>query len=154
MEARQRSEFERRKRGSVAQLLIRAARLLNERGVARVRAGGASELRPVHMTLLPHLDLEGTRLTELARRMGISKQAVGQIVGNLETMGLVERVPDPSDGRARLVRFSKRGERALSHGLGVLETLEAELSQKVGATRMRELRRALLALLEELEKPG
>ncbi len=153
MEAAARQAFERRRRQSVGQLLLRAARLLNERAIGRVRAAGAPELRPVHMTLLPHLDLEGTRLTELARRMSISKQGVSQIVDDLEAMGLVERRPDPSDGRARLVCFSDRGERALSHGLGVLEALEAELSREVGAGQMRQLRKGLVALLEELEKP-
>ncbi len=154
LDAAQRREFERRKRQSVGQLLFRAARLMNERAVARVRAGGMPELRPVHMTLMPHLDLEGTRLTGLAERMGISKQAVSQIVDELEEMGVVERRRDPSDGRARLVRFSRRGEHALRHGLGVLERLEAELTRKIGSGQMQRLRRALVSLLGELEKPG
>lgn len=154
MEAAERREFERRKRESVGQLLIRAARLLNERAVERVRAAGVPELRPVHLSLLPHLDLDGTRLTELASRMGISKQGASQIVGDLEAMGVVERTADPSDGRAKLVRFSRRGGRALLHGLGVLEALEAELSRKIGDARMRQLRRSLVSLLAELEKPG
>ena len=137
----------------MGQLLIRAARLLNERGVARVRRAGGPELRPVHVSLLPHLDMEGTRLTELGLRMGVSKQAVSQIVDDLEAMGVVARERDPSDGRARLVRFTRRGEEALLHGLGVLEGLEAEFAAKIGSGQMQRLRRGLLALLGELEKP-
>ncbi len=102
---------------------------MNEKAVARVRAGGMPELRPVYMTLMPHLDLEGTRLTGLAERMGISKQAVSQIVDELEEMGVVERRRDPSDGRARLTR-------------------------KIGSGQMQRLRRARVSLLRELEKPG
>ena len=63
-------------------------------------------IRPAHTALFPHIDLSGTRQTALARRMGVSKQAVGQLVSELEQMGALERVPDPSDGRARLVRFA------------------------------------------------
>ena len=154
MDAGSRREFERRKRASTGQLLLRAARLLNERAVGRVRVEGWPDLRPVHMTLMPHLDMQGTRLTELAARMGISKQGVSQIVGDLEEMGIVERRPDPSDGRARLVRFTRRGEQALFHGLGVLERLEAELVRAIGTARMQRLRLGLAALLAELEKPG
>ena len=154
MDAESSREFERRKRESTGQLLLRAARLLNERAVGRVRAEGQPQLRPVHMTLMPHLDVQGTRLTELAARMGISKQGASQIAGDLEEMGIVERRPDPSDGRARLVRFTRRGEQALFHGLGVLEGLEAELARSVGATRMQRLRQGLVALLAELDKPA
>ncbi len=154
MDAESKREFERRKRESTGQLLLRAARLLNERAVGRVRAEGPPDLRPVHMTLMPHLDMEGTRLTELAARMGISKQGASQIVADLEEMEIVERRPDPSDGRARLVRFTRRGEEALLHGLGVLERLEAELARGIGAARMQRLRLGLAALLAELEKPG
>lgn len=69
------------KRESVGQLLLKCARLLDERAVARVnREGGAqARLRPAHTRLVPHIEPEGTRLTELARRLGITKQAVGQV---------------------------------------------------------------------------
>ena len=154
MDAESKREFERRKRESTGQLLLRAARLVNERAVGRVRAEGRPDLRPVHMTLMPHLDMEGTRLTELAARMGISKQGASQIVADLEEMGIVERRRDPSDGRARLVCFTRRGEEALLDGLGVLERLEAELARGIGTARMQRLRLGLAALLAELEKPG
>ncbi len=154
MDVESRLEFGRRKRLSTGQLLLRAARLLNQRAVSRVRAAGQPELRPVHLTLMPHLDIEGTRLTELAARMGISKQGVSQIVADLEQMGVVERRPDPSDGRARLVRFTRRGEEALLRGLGVLERLEAQLARGIGKAGMQRLRLGLAALLAELEKPG
>ncbi|MBW2280325.1 MAG: MarR family transcriptional regulator [Deltaproteobacteria bacterium] len=154
MDAGSRREFERRKQASTGQLLLRAARLLNERAVGRVRDEGQPDLRPVHLALMPHLDMEGTRATVLAARMGITKQGVSQIVADLEQMGIVERRPDPGDGRARLVCFTRRGEASLLHGLGVLERLESELAVGVGETRMQRLRQGLVALLVELEKPA
>lgn len=137
---------------SVAQLLFKCARLLNEQAVARIgQAPGAPRLRPAHTSLFPHIDHGGTRLTELARRLGISKQAVGQLVDELEQMEVVERVPDPSDGRAKLICFSQRPGRSLLDGLRGLRELEAELEQEIGEQRMAALHEALTVLLAVLE---
>ena len=73
----ERSEIEAAKRVSAGHLLLKAARLLNERATARVREVARVEFRTPHTALLPHIDFEGTRLTELAARVGTSKQAVG-----------------------------------------------------------------------------
>jgi DNA-binding MarR family transcriptional regulator len=147
-----RAELERRKKDSVGQLLFRCARLFNEMALARVRARlGGPKVRASHTTLFPFVDLEGTRLTELAARMGVSKQAAGQLVEELEQMGVLERVPDPADGRAKLVRFSPRGRRGLLEGLALLRGLELELSAQIGEGDMERLHGILLRLLAALE---
>ena len=147
-------KFEALKRQSFAQLLFKCARLVNERAIARVnqRAGGPA-LRAAHTALLPHLNADGVRGAELAKKLGVTKQAVSQLVTELEEWGVVEQVADPQDGRAKLVRFSKKGEQALLHGLAVLGELETELSLKIGKRRMQELHTALLALEKALQ-PG
>jgi DNA-binding MarR family transcriptional regulator len=86
-------------------------------------------------------------LTDLAARMGISKQAVGQLVDELEQMGAVERVADPSDGRAKLIRFSTKRGSSLLDGLAHLQKLERELGETIGAKRMAALHDGLIALL-------
>lgn len=137
---------------SLGHLLFRAARILNELGVARAsRQFAVPGLRPVHMQVLPHLDLQGTRATELARRMGITKQAVGPILDELEGFGVIERVPDPADGRARIVRFTEGGRAGLLAGLGLLAEIEAELSERVGAERIARLKVDLAVVLPEIE---
>ena len=108
---REKLEAEKAKR--TVQLLFKAARLLNERAIERVRLRTGQPVRVAHTAVLPHIDLEGTRLTELARRLGVSKQAAGQIVDELEGFGMLERVADPADARAKLVRFSKKGQAAM-----------------------------------------
>ena len=147
------SRLEAAKRASLGHLLFRSARLLDEEALARVRAqSGISTLRPAHTKLLPHIDLGGTRLTDLAARLGVSKQAAGQLVDEMIGMGMLERAPHPDDGRARMVRFSARGRRGLLHGLGVLREIEGELAAKLGARDVAALRRLLARLLSTLEQ--
>jgi len=147
----ERGEIEAAKRVSAGHLLLKAARLLNERATARIRIVSRVEFRTPHTALLPHIDFEGTRLTEVAARVGTSKQAVGELVTELEEMGFLRRDPDPSDARARLVRFTAHGRRALLHGLSILSAIEAELAVEIGTTRMDRLRADLGQLLAALE---
>jgi DNA-binding MarR family transcriptional regulator len=146
-----RSTLEGAKSASPAQLLMRAARLVNERAIARIRAKGRDDVRVSHTALLPHIDLEGTRITEIARRMNISKQAVNQALAEIEMMGLVRRVPDPSDGRAKLVRFTAKGRRELLLGLRVLGELESDLAAAIGESRLRRLHADLAVLVSHLD---
>jgi DNA-binding MarR family transcriptional regulator len=95
---------------------------------------------------LPHIALEGTRMSELAERLGVSKQAVTQLVDELEGFGVVERVPDPEDARARRVVFTARGRAGFFEGLATLGELERELAGVIGGEPMAALRAALLAI--------
>jgi DNA-binding MarR family transcriptional regulator len=147
-----RQRLEQQKQASTLQLLFKASRLANERALAMVRQRAPdSPVRPAHTALFPHIDLEGTRQTVLASRLGISKQAVGQLVDDLVAMGMVERVPDPDDARARLVCFTATGRLALLDGLAVLMQLQAELGARAGPESIEELHRGLVALLAALE---
>lgn len=148
------------KRNSVAQLLFKSARLWNQWALERLQAempeaetvsAARLQFREAHTRLLPFIDLQGTRITELAARLGHSKQAVSQLVKEMQTLGIVEVLPDPEDGRARRVCFSERGKAALLHGLGVLKQLEAELAQELGADQMAQLLSLLQRLLGVLE---
>lgn len=145
--------LEQAKAASVAQLLLKCARMLNEQAVERIPVpDGSPRLRAAHTGLFPHIDHQGTRLTELARRMGISKQAVGQLVDELEQMGVLERVADPTDGRAKLIKFSSAPGRSLLDGLAQLRAFELELGEEIGDARMVALHDGLSALLAVLER--
>jgi DNA-binding MarR family transcriptional regulator len=148
---------------SLGLLLIRAARLFDEQAVARIEAVTNAGLRTSHTALVMHLELleraneskaegeQGVRLTDLADAMGITKQAVGQLVEDLARHGVLKRVIDPRDRRARLVELTARGERAKQHGLSVLRGLEGEAALFLGRSRVDELKEDLLALLDFLE---
>lgn len=143
------------KANSTVQLLFKAARLLNERAIERLRQRTKKPVRIAHTSLLPHIDLEGTRLTDLASRLGVTKQAAGQLVDELVVMGMLERVADPADARAKLLRFSKRGKSALLDGLGVLHEIEEEIRAALGDATMRVLHDALASVVqsESPDKP-
>ncbi|MFO0696892.1 MAG: MarR family winged helix-turn-helix transcriptional regulator [Polyangiales bacterium] len=154
-DAAYRRELDRRKRESTLQLLFRASRLVDEAALARVAARpGRPALRRSHTSLFPHIALEGTRITDLAAKLGVTKQAVSQLVDDLEAAGVVERVPDPDDARAKRVVFTARGRAGLLDGLEVLAAFEAELAERIGEDRMEALHDALVALLGVVEGGG
>jgi len=143
-----RARLEAAKRESTLQLLFKAARLLDERALERAtRESGRPRLRRSHTSLLPHVDLDGTRITDLAERLGVSKQAASQLVDDLEGLGILARAPDPDDARARRVVFTALGRQGLLEGLELLRDMERELSNAIGDESMRELRKSLIGIL-------
>jgi len=151
--ATDRRALEADKRATTFQVLLKVARLVNERSIAKARAAtGKNVFRQALANLFPHIDLEGTRVSDLAARVGVSKQAVSKLVGELEGEGLLELAADPSDARARLVRFTPQGIAAIHRGMQILREVEAELTEAVGAARLERLGRDLGALLDALER--
>jgi DNA-binding MarR family transcriptional regulator len=106
------------------------------------------QLGLVHMNLLPHLDLDGTRLNTLAERAGSTKQAVGQLVDELVVHGYVERKPDPNDGRGTLVCFTKSGWQFLTDAQAIKLEIEGEYRAALGAATWKRLNTSLQALLK------
>jgi DNA-binding MarR family transcriptional regulator len=90
----------------------------------RLRAAGFDDQRPADDAAFAHIPGEGIRLTDLARRAGVSKQAMAELVDSLEARGYVERQPDPTDGRAKFVVFSERGWTAVATALDALDDIE------------------------------
>ncbi len=140
-----------RLRASVGQVLFRAARLYNELAIARVRAEREPRFRLAHTQLFPHLDTAGRRLTELARRAGTSKQALTPLVNDLLEWGVIERVPDPGDRRAALLRLTPAGGAALMDGLRVLGEIEAHLASAIGENELAALHGTLLRIADHLD---
>lgn len=95
---------------------------------------------------------DGTRLTDLAEQAQISKQTATALVDKLEQAGLVERTPDTTDGRARLVRLSVKGKEALPIARAEEQRIEAEWTAHLGKRRMAQLREAL-TMLREITDP-
>jgi DNA-binding MarR family transcriptional regulator len=109
----------------------------------RVAAAGYGGLRPSHGCVFRYLDVDGSRLCELADKSGMTKQAFGEHVANVEALGYVTRVPDPADGRAKLVLPTPRGREALLLGREVFADLEREWAAAIGFERVAALRDTL-----------
>ena len=110
----------------------------------RVAAAGYPDIRPGHGCVFGGIDPEnGSRLTDLADRAMMTKQTVGEVVSDLEKRGYVERVPDPEDGRAKIIRLTKRGHAAQALGFGMIDDLEREWAERYGEERIAALRDAL-----------
>jgi DNA-binding MarR family transcriptional regulator len=108
-----------------------------------------SDIRVTHGCVFGNIDPEGTRLTELAARARMTKQSVGEVTSDLEQRGYVERVPDPSDGRAKIIRLTERGRAAQALGVGLIDEIEQEWAERFGAERVAVLREALEAITGE-----
>jgi DNA-binding MarR family transcriptional regulator len=143
---------------SLGYLLVRAGQLWSERVLSIVHAeAGAPVVREAHTRLFPHLLAEhGIRITDLARALGVTKQAVQPLVAELAALHVVRVAPDPDDARARRVHLTEHGIAAMVHGTGVLLRVEAELAPRLGARDTAQLKRLLgklLPLLERAQEP-
>ena len=121
---------------------LAGTKLLHQRFAER----GHPEIRPPHGNVMQFLDDGGTRVSVLAERAQMTKQSMAELVAHLERLGYVERVPDPSDRRAKLVRATRRGKQLYAIAREVVAEIEAEWTRRLGKAKMRRLRE----LLEEL----
>jgi DNA-binding MarR family transcriptional regulator len=108
---------------------------------SRMAAEGFEDVREGHGCVFGFIDFEqGSRLTELADRSGLTKQAVGEAVAELERKGYLERVPDPQDGRAKIIRLTPRGVEAALTGRRLFKEIEDEWGERFGEERVASLR--------------
>jgi DNA-binding MarR family transcriptional regulator len=115
----------------------------------RVAETPYSDVRITHGCVFGNIQPEGSRLTYLAERANMTKQSVGEVTTELERLGYVERVPDPNDGRAKIIRLTERGRAAQSLGLGIIEQIEQDWAERYGVDRVAALRDALEAITAE-----
>jgi DNA-binding MarR family transcriptional regulator len=116
----------------------------------RARALGHKDLRPAHARLMVFLGWEGSRITDIARAQDVTKNAVGQLVTELEDLGYVERGPDPADGRAKIVRYTRKGRALIADAATIAERLDAEIEAIIGTRRLAELRSTLADICRHL----
>ncbi|KOG41177.1 MarR family winged helix-turn-helix transcriptional regulator [Streptomyces decoyicus] len=128
---------------NLPQLLGDARRWFEEGLLAALEAGGAARVSPAQAQLFAVLDDQGTTVSELARRMGVTRQTAHQAVHGLVTAGLLAQVPDPAATRRRLIRRTVEGERAHRQACHILERLEEQLAERIGRGQVDALRTVL-----------
>lgn len=132
-------------------LLREPYRIGSEELHRRIAERGHPEVRAPHGNVFGFLDDEGTQVSELARRAQITKQSMADLVAHLERHGYVERVSDPNDRRAKLVRATVRGREVYAIARDVVAELERDWGARIGAKKMRRLRELLQELNEKLD---
>ncbi len=133
---------------NVGVLMFVAYRAMESRVFERLADRGFGDVTPAQARIFQRIGPHGTRLTELAEQAQVTKQTAGFLVDQLAAAGYVERVPDPTDARARLVRIAPRGAAALPYAAAVVAEVEAEWERHLGARKMAQLRQILLSLRE------
>ncbi|HEY5820842.1 MAG TPA: MarR family transcriptional regulator [Propionibacteriaceae bacterium] len=132
---------------SLGVLLFLPYRRLEQQVIEAVWAAGYA-ITLTQARLFQRVDAAGTRLTRLAESAQVTKQTAGVLVDELVRGGYVERVPDPSDGRARLITITARGYAVVAVATDRQREIEAEWRRHLGPRASSQLERALLALRE------
>jgi DNA-binding MarR family transcriptional regulator len=128
----------------IGALLRVPSQAIHRRIIAELNAVGFEELRVPHMAVLQFPGPDGVRPGVLAERAGMSKQAMNQLLRSLETLGYVARSDHPDEGRARIVRLTRRGRTAYAKVHDILRDIEREWSAHLGAKAFTELKQLLL----------
>jgi DNA-binding MarR family transcriptional regulator len=131
-------------RANLGFLLAKASQRWNELLYEQFVARGYGEVRPAYGSILiPLFEEDGLRMGELARRARLSKQTMTTMVRLLERDGLVTREPDPGDGRAALIRLTKRARAFRPVADEVLGNLEARVAERLTKRQATALKGAL-----------
>ena len=112
----------------------------------RLHDVGYDDLRVSHLVVFQHLDPDGSRITELAAKAQMAKPSMAYLVEYLEEAGYLQRVPDPRDGRARLIQLTERGWKRTNDAYDLIDAMNAELVSAIGARSMTNLHRLLTSL--------
>jgi DNA-binding MarR family transcriptional regulator len=120
-----------------------------ERMFERMAGAGFPDIREGHGCVFGFIDLEqGSRLTDLAERSRLTKQAVGEAVAELERLGYLERLPDPVDGRAKIIKLTDRGLEAAHTGRRLFAEIEREWGEQLGKDLVAAMREAAERIVE------
>ena len=128
----------------IGALLRVPAQAIHRRIIRELNAAGFADLRVPHMPVLQFPGPDGVRPGTLAERAGMSKQAMNQLLRSLEALGYIVRYDAPNEGRARIIRFTKRGRAAYAKIYEILRDIEREWSADLGAKRFTQLKELLL----------
>ena len=151
MSNKQVTDIEPHRAANLRQRLLRASRAVNSAIVSGLQARGFDTLRSTHTALLSNLNLEGASLTEVARRAGMSKQAMGRLADELIRLNYIESRRDKSDRRAVTLVFTEAGLDLMQHSFAVMNDIEKRCAKRISKGSFQELLESLSKITTELE---
>lgn len=128
---------------NLRRLLLQRSDWMEDRVLRAAPRFGYAFVTPAMHRLFTHMSAKPQSISELARRLAVSRQAVHQTVGEACRRGIVELVEDPADARVRMVRFTAKGITMVKSASQAVRSIEAELEQRLGARDLAALRRIL-----------
>jgi len=137
----------------LGRLLLQARRGVDQAFRAALAPLGFGDVRVSHYSVFRSIDATGTRVSTLADRAGVTRQAMSQMVTDLAGRGYLALSRDPADGRAVIVRLTGAGRRFYDTATRVGRELEADWAKAIGPGRFRALRIGLIALIEHHDAP-
>jgi len=132
----------------IGALLRVPAQAIHRRIIQDLNAAGFDDLRLSHIAVLQFPGPDGVRPGTLAERAGMSKQAMNQLLRSLEGLGYIVRSDAPDEGRARIIRFTKRGHAAYLKIHDILRNIEREWSAELGLKDFAQLKELLSRVWE------
>lgn len=139
---------------NLAQLLMRAFYWVDEGLQNTIRAKGWPEISRAQSMIFVNIGEGVTRSSEIANRLGVTRQAVHQTINELVLMGLVELKPDPKDKRAKKVELTEKGLVLAQDALVALDACEKVLAARLGEENVKQMREALSQDWGETVKPS
>lgn len=137
---------------NVGVLMFVAHRAMEQRVLAALHEAGFGDATMAQGRVFARIGEHGTRLTDLAEMAQVTKQTAAFLVDRLERAGYVERTPDPTDARARLVRIAERGRAAQAVAAVAEREVEAQWEAHLGTRDMTRLR-TLMGRLRDVTDP-
>jgi DNA-binding MarR family transcriptional regulator len=134
----------------IGALLVLPFSEINRRVFEAYAAAGFTDLRPAHTPVFQYLLPDGDRVVDLAARAQTTKQAMGYLVDYLEKSGYLERIPDPNDGRAQIVRRTAKGRKVNRIARETVEKIQNEWEQIIGEEKMAMLLSTLRELVQHI----
>jgi DNA-binding MarR family transcriptional regulator len=134
--------------------LTRTLREYNRRMVLGLHARGFEDFSPSFPAMLSNLDMAGTRIGVLAARGGVTRQAAGQLLREIERCGYVELRPSPDDARVTMVHFTARGRRLHAAVVELVERIEGEFAATITSGAFEQVRRGLLQIADDIDPGG
>ena len=134
--------------------LTRTLREYNRRLVEGLHARGFTDFSPAFPALLSNVDLAGTPIGVAARRAGVSRQAVGQLLSEVERCGYARRERSPADARVTIIRFTPRGRRMLAVVLELVDEIESDFARQLARGDFARLRVGMQRIADSIDPDG